>query len=259
MAPRPSQTDNAAPDAGDTVYRVRAEPLRIRDMPARIRPREEMARRGAENVSDDVLLAIVLGSGTAGLNVVELARRLVQHYGSLTALAAAGVDELQRFKGIGKVKAQTLKAALQIGVNLTQEALPERFKIRTPLDAVRFLGERVRALETEVFWSLHLDTRNTVSHQPVEISRGLLDASLVHPREVFREAVRGTTAAIVLAHNHPSGDPTPSAEDIRITRQLVAAGKIVDIKVLDHVIIGRPTAGERAFVSLREEGIVSFE
>lgn len=247
------------PVEDQTTYHIAESALRVRDMPERIRPREEMERLGVENVSDDVLLAIILRSGTKGVNVVNLSRGLLRHFGSLTGLAGASLDELKHFKGMGEVKAQTLMAALQIGRNLSEESLPERFRVRSPEDAVRLLKERVRTLDSEVFWSLHLDARNYLKKAPVEVTRGLLDASLVHPREVFRDAVRSATAAIVVAHNHPSGDPAPSAEDIRITRQLVDAGKIVDIKVLDHVIIGKPSAGERYFLSLREEGVVDFE
>jgi DNA repair protein RadC len=120
--------------------------------------------------------------------------------------------------------------------------------------------DEARVLDTEHFWVLHLNAKNQLRARPLCVTRGLLDASLVHPREVFRSAISGATAAVVLAHNHPSGDPQPSAEDIRITRQMVEAGRIIDIKVLDHVVIGRPGGGrDQAFVSLREAGLVSFD
>jgi len=240
------------------MYHIEESRFRVKDMPARIRPREEMERLGVENVSDDVLLAIVLRTGIRGINVVDLARGLLRHFGSLTGLASASVDELRNVKGMGKVKAQTLMAALQIAKKLSEEERPEKYRIRTPIDAARLLRDRVRVLDTEVFWSMHLDARNYLKNVPVEVTRGLLDCSLVHPREVFRDAIRTATAAIVLAHNHPSGDTTPSAEDIRITRQLVEAGRIVDIKVLDHVILTKPTVGKAEFLSLRESGVVDF-
>lgn len=255
---RRASSDEGSDSIRDTVYRIDGSQLRVKDLPARIRPREEVERLGVQNVSDDVLLAIVLRSGAPGMNVVDLARGLLRHFGSLTGLASATVGELLNFKGIGKVKAQTLMAALQIARNLSEEAQPEKYRVRTPADAAGLLRDRVRVLDNEVFWSLHLDVKNCLKQAPVEVTRGLLNASLVHPREVFRDAIRTATAAIVLVHNHPSGDPTPSAEDIRITRQLVESGKVVDIKVLDHVILARPTGGKADFLSLRESGVVDF-
>lgn len=215
---------------------------------------------GVANVSDDVLLAILLRAGTRGKNVADLAREMLVKHGSLTQLASSSVDDLcNDFKGIGPVKAQVLIAAMEIARRLTQESLPKRYRVRTPDDAARLLRDTVRLLSTEVFWVLLLDTKNYLKRPPVEVTRGLLDASLVHPREVFRDAVRCSTAAVVVVHNHPSGDPTPSAEDIRITRQLVEAGKVMGIGVLDHVILGKTVQeGTREYLSLREEGLVTF-
>ncbi|MDI6774635.1 MAG: DNA repair protein RadC [Verrucomicrobiota bacterium] len=191
---------------------------------------------------------------------MELARELLHKYGSLTALAGASVEELRKAeKGIGKVKALEIKAALEIGRRLTEESLPKRLSIRTADDAARLLRERARLLDREMFWVVLLDSKNRLKGRPVDVTSGLLDASLVHPREMFREAIRAAAAAVMLAHNHPSGDPTPSAEDIRITRQLVQAGKVVDIKVMDHVILGKSGApGQKDFLSLREAGMADF-
>jgi len=240
-------------------YVVPGGSWRVRDLPERLRPREEMARVGVEHVSDDLLLAVILRSGVKGISVVDLARRLLKDYGSLTGLAASSVDELASTRGMGRVKAQVLMAALEVGRRLHQEATPRRVRIRTPEDVARLLGDECKALEREVFWVLRLDSRNQLKGEPVVVTRGLLDASLVHPREVFREAIRSATAAVVLAHNHPSGDPAPSAEDLRITKQLVEAGTIVDIKVLDHVILGGSGGQDtKPFLSLREEGVVDF-
>jgi len=131
--------------------------------------------------------------------------------------------------------------------------------VRAPADVARLMSETARPLEQEVFWVLLLDAKNRLKTQPQVVSRGLLDASLVHPREVFQVAIRANTAAVILVHNHPSGDPTPSAEDLRVTRQLVAAGKVVDIKVLDHIVVGKGAgAAEDGFVSMRESGLVDF-
>ena len=242
-------------------YVIEPGAYRVRDMPERLRPREEFARLGVGNVSDEVLLAILLRAGVKGTNVVDLARHLLCEYGSLTALAGADVDELAAQVGMGPVKAQVVISALELAKRLNEEAMPERVQIRTPADAARVLRDEVRTLEVEVFWVLHLDTRNRLKRPPVDVSRGVLDASLVHAREVFRSAIRSSTAAVVIAHNHPSGDATPSADDIKITKQLVDAGRIIGIKVLDHVVLGRgrEKGKDSDFLSMREEGIVVFE
>jgi DNA repair protein RadC len=242
---------------GSGLYAIPAR--RVADLPSRQRPREQLERVGAEHVSDEILLAVLLRSGIRGLSVVDLAQALLVEYGSLTALARASVEDLSRLKGLGKVKAQVLKAALELAQRLAEESRPVAHAVKTPEDAAGVLREKARVREEEAFWVLLLDAKNRLRREPVEITKGLLDASLVHPREVFKEAIRTSCAAIVLAHNHPSGDPTPSAEDIRITRQLVDAGGIVDIRVLDHIILGRAREGEaRDFVSLREAGVVNF-
>jgi DNA repair protein RadC len=228
------------------------------DLPARLQPREIVERMGIDNVPDDVLLAVILRSGVQGTNVLELARRLLLRYGSLTGLASSSLQELRAERGLGRVKTQVLMAALALGRRMSEEGAPERRRVKTPQDVVSVLRDRVRQLEREVFWVLLLDARNRLKDRPVDVTHGLLDASLVHPREVFREAIRSATAAVVLAHNHPSGDPSPSAEDVRITRQMVNAGKVVDIRVLDHVILGRETPGTPGYCSLREDGIVEF-
>lgn len=243
----------------DNEYVIEGGGGRVCDMPERMRPREEIERRGISNVSDDVLLAVILRSGVRGRSVVELSRYLLTLYGSLTGIASASIDELAQQRGIGKVKGQVLLASFELARRLSEECTPQRLRIRTPEDAVGLLRGRSKTLDHEVFWVLLLDSKNYLKGVPFEVSRGLLDASLVHPREVFREAIRGATAAVVLAHNHPSGDPAPSAEDIRITKQLVEAGRIVDIKVLDHVILGKCSEnGGRDFISLRESGAVEF-
>ena len=241
----------------EELYQI--EPIRMADIPSRQRPREQFERMGAENVSEDVLLALILRSGVRGMNVVDLSRGLIQEYGSLTALAKASIEDLSRMRGMGKVKAQVLKSALELAKRLSEESAPIRHTIRSPEDAAGILRERMRTREEESFWVLLLDGKNRLMKSPIEVTRGLLDASLVHPREVFKEAIRSASAAVVLAHNHPSGDPSPSAEDVRITKQLVEAGRIVDIHVLDHVVLGRQGGGGGIdFFSFREAGIVEF-
>jgi len=255
-----SEDDRPARPAAE--YTIETSARRVRDLPAQLRPREEVERVGVRNASDASLLAIIMRSGTRGSSVVELAEQLLIDHKSLTALSACPVEELarnKRYRGLGKVKAQCLAAALEIGRRMTREAMPDRVAVRTPADVHRVLGDEARGLDREIFWVLHLDAKNGLCGDPHEVTRGLLDASLVHPREVFKEAIRISASAVVLAHNHPSGDPTPSAEDLRITKQLVESGKILDIRVVDHVILGHGGGdGQRTFVSLREEGIVKF-
>ena len=237
---------------------------RICDIPARLRPREAIERQGVENVSDEVILAVLLRTGSRGLNVLDLAERILFKYGSLTALARASVEELSQeksFKGLGRVKAQMLRSALDLARRMAEETRDERGGfVRTPEDAADLMREQARGLDHERFWTLNLDTRNRLKGTPREISKGILDASLVHAREVFKSAIQLGGAALVLVHNHPSGDPSPSAEDIKLTRQLVQAGQVIGIKVLDHIIVGRKHSGKsKDFLSLRESGLVTFD
>lgn len=239
-------------------YPVESGRQTVRDLPESLRPRELLDMHGPGNVQDDVLLAVLLRSGVRGMNVLDLARNLLRRFGSLSGLAMASAGEIAEVQGMGKVKAQVLMSALELGRRMQNEVSPKRIVVKSPADVARVLGDAVFKLEREVFWVLLLDARNGMKGQPVEVSAGLLDASLVHAREVFRNAVRNACGAVILAHNHPSGDTAPSAEDVRITRQLVEAGKVIDIKVLDHVILGGRREGGREFLSLREEGLVSF-
>lgn len=234
---------------------------RVHDVPERQRPRELFSRLGAEHVPEDVLLAIILRSGVTGHNVIELADQLLRHYGTLRALSRATVKELEEnFDGMGPVKAQTVKAALELGRRLQLESNDLLPVLSSPEDVAALLEAEACPLEKERFWILLLDTRNRLKEPPHVVTEGLINASLVHPREVFCQAVKSMAASVILAHNHPSGDPSPSTEDIRVTRDLIKAGDILDIKVLDHVIIGgRPMDEDReTFISLRESGLVDF-
>jgi len=240
-------------------YAVGAATLRVRDMPAPLRPREEFERVGAENVSDAVLLALILRTGSAGMNVVDASHRLLAAFGSLTALARASTLELQTVESIGPVKAQMIQAAMELAKRLTRESVGENPLVTTPEQAAAVLRERARILQHEIFWVLLLDTKNRLIGEPRKISEGTLNSSLVHPRELFKQALQFSSAAMILAHNHPSGDPTPSAEDIKVTKQLIGAGEVMGIKVLDHIIIGhRRHTADADFISLREAGLVNF-
>lgn len=243
-------------------YAIKPQTLRVCDMPAQLRPREEFERVGAENVSDAVLLALILRTGTQKINVVHLAQLLLSKYGSLTELAKVSAQELAKDKGlpgIGIVKAQMIKAAMELAQRLTRESVGESPIVTTPEQAAAVLRERARVLQHEVFWALMLDTKNRLIGEPKQISQGTLNSSLVHPRELFKKALEHSCAAIILAHNHPSGDPTPSSEDIKITKQLIGAGEVMGIRVLDHIVIGhRKHNSNTDFLSLREAGLVEF-
>ena len=235
---------------------------RIKDLPGHRRPRELALEAGIPNVPDEVLVAILLRAGTRGQSVIDLARQVLdRHQGSLARLAAASHDELLglRIKGLGPVKILELRAALELGRRAAgerNEALP---LIREPAHVLALLQKETARLDQETFWVLLLDQKYRLRRAPEAVTKGILDASFAHPREVFREAIRMAAAAIIVAHNHPSGDPTPSAEDVRATRQLVETGKIVGIQVLDHIVIGGNQPHPAPYVSLREAGLVDFK
>ncbi|MDD4101807.1 MAG: DNA repair protein RadC [Kiritimatiellae bacterium] len=240
-------------------------PLTVKELPQEMRPREEFQRRGAANVPDEVLLAIILRSGVPGKNVTEMARELLRRYQGLDKLCQVDFEELRslRIKGLGKVKCMELACALEISRRVTEhrrqlEKRNDDPPIRDPESAYRLLAPLARGLQQEIFWALLLNTKNRLIGQPVETSRGLLDTSPVHPREVFTKAVRYSAASVILAHNHPSGDPTPSKEDLDITRRLIEAARIIGIRVVDHLIIGKPSDTSPGYLSLREQNLVSF-
>ena len=228
--------------------------LRIKDQPASERPRERLVAHGAEALSNAELIAILLRTGLKGANAVEVGRQLLQKFGSLQSLALASVDDLRAVKGIGRDKAVTLVAAFALAQKMAKELQEESPVLDNPENVVRLVRAKNLLLETEQFQVLLLNTRKRLIRAE-KISDGTLDTVLVHPREVFRSAISANAAAIVLVHNHPSGDPTPSEADIKVTRDLIRAGQLLKIEVLDHVIIGRAT-NERAkdYASLRELG-----
>jgi DNA repair protein RadC len=252
MEQQQSESRSAGAKVQDVAYKIEGSGRSVHELPSQIRPREAAERVGVENVGDDVLLALLLRSGTVGLNVVDLSQGLMRKYGSLTELAKAPEKELAKHAGIGPTKAQIIKASFELGRRLRLESKPKASRITSPADVFELLEDRVRVLNHEVFWTLLVNAKSELINKPLEITHGVLNASLVHPREVFSPAIRLGCAAIVVAHNHPSGDPTPSAEDVRVTKQLVDSGKIIDIKVLDHVVIGR----DGRYKSLRELGLM---
>jgi DNA repair protein RadC len=214
-------------------------PLPAREQPDR--PRERLWRLGAPSLSTGELIAVLLGTGRAGEDVLKVSARVMAGVeGSLRRLAARPPAELQRAPGIGSAKAARLLAAMELGHRLAGELRPPAARIRGSDDVVRQVGPRLRDLAVEEFHVLALDTQSRVLRD-ITVTRGLLDSSLVHPREVFRPVIAEAAAGVILVHNHPSGDPTPSPEDRAVTRQLVAAGQLLDLPVYDHVIV----AGDR--------------
>jgi DNA repair protein RadC len=235
---------------GDTA--VPRYHVRIREIPSDERPRERLIRYGADSLSTAELLAILLRTGTEQRSAVGLADHLLSSacFGSLRGVANATVEEMAQVHGIGPAKAAQIKAAIEFGRRLVAASPEERTKIRSPQDVYNLLGPTLRDERREHFIALLLDTKGGVFRQ-CTVSVGDLSSSLVHPREVFTEAVRRSAASIIVAHNHPSGDPTPSPEDIAVTRRLVEAGELLGIELLDHIVIG-----DSRWVSLREKGLM---
>jgi DNA repair protein RadC len=224
--------------------------LVLRDVPNEERPRERMLQFGAHALSNAELLAILLRTGTYAESAVRLAERVLKEAGGLRQLVDMSVEQLTKIKGIGAAKALQLQAGIELGRRLARTSLEERAAIRSPKDVFNLLSEELRYLQKEHFVCLFLNTKNQVIARET-LSIGSLNASIVHPREVFREAIRRSSASLVCVHNHPSGDPTPSPEDVQITRRLADAGKLIGIDVLDHVIIG-----DCQYVSLKEQGLI---
>jgi len=223
--------------------------LTILDLPVGERPRERLQHSGASALSDIELLAILLRTGTPRENVLQLATRLIWRYGGLVGLARANFSELCREHGVGEAKVTQIKAALELGRRLGASSSEARPQISSPADAAALIQTEMSLLEQEHLRTLLLDTKNRLLGTPT-ICIGSLNANHVRISDLFREAIRANSASIIVAHNHPSGDPTPSPEDVQVTRQIVEAGKMLDIDVLDHLIIG----GHR-FVSLKERGL----
>ncbi len=221
----------------------------IHDMDQGDRPRERLLELGERALSTSELLAIGLRTGIGGENVVRLAERLLAEFGGLPGLARATIAELVEVKGIGPAKAVEIKAALEMGRRLLASTPQERPKVTTPADAANLLMSEMTFLEQEHLKVVLLDTRNRVLSTPT-IYVGSLNTSVIRVGELFRMAIRNNAAAMIVAHNHPSGDPAPSPEDIRVTRTLVKAGKLLDIEILDHIVIGR-----QKFVSMKERGL----
>jgi DNA repair protein RadC len=218
--------------------------------PENERPRERLYFNGPTALADAELLAIQLGSGRRGKDAVQVAREVLAAYGSLSGIAACEVVELARLPGVGRAKAARLAAAFELTRRLRARTPGARTPLGSPAEVYAAFGPLMEDLKREVFRVALLDAQNGLVRDIV-ISEGTLSASLVHPREVFKPAILESAASVILLHNHPSGDPTPSREDIRLTRQLVECARLLDLNIHDHVIVGRGR-----FISLAERGII---
>ncbi|WP_413379393.1 RadC family protein [Alkalihalobacillus sp. 1P02AB] len=226
------------------------QPLPIRDVPVSERPRERMLKDGIRALSNQELLAILLRSGTKNESVLQIAQQVLKVFDGITLLKEATIEEMCSLKGIGIAKAVELSAAIELGRRIHNFVPADRYVIRSPEDVSNYVMEDMRFLKQEHFMALYLNTKNQVIHRQT-LFIGSLNASIVHPREVFKEALKRSAASLICLHNHPSGDPTPSKEDIDVTTRLSEAGQVLGIELLDHVIIG-----DRKYISLKEQGYV---
>ncbi len=221
----------------------------VREMPEAERPRERLARLGPEALRDAELLAVLFRTGTRREGAVALAERLVGHFGDLRALGRASLEELRQVPGIGEVKAIEVKAALELGKRLALYTRPATKRIRKAGDVADLLMLRFKEYETECLLALLLNRKNEVL-QTVEVSRGGLDGAAAAPRDVFRRAVRDGAAAVIVCHNHPSGDPEPSRSDVEVTKLLYEAGATLGVELLDHMVFG-----DGRYVSMKERNL----
>ena len=222
----------------------------IHDLPKEERPRERLVKFGEEALSTQELLQVILGRGIAGESVVVTAQKLLTQFGSLQKLAEASIEELSSVKGIGLAKATQIKAVFEIGRRLSTQAPSYKSKELTdPKKVYQLIKSKLKDYHKEHFYIIALNSRN---YSIAEVSVGSLNASIVHPREVFAEAIKNKAASVIIAHNHPSGDPEPSEDDLQTTKQLVEAGKILDIEIVDHVIVTKDK-----FLSMKQKGILN--
>lgn len=220
----------------------------MRDLPLEERPRERLLAEGATFLSNAELLAILLGTGTKNQSALEVASQILQETEGLKFLGELTIEELTMIKGVGKSKAIQLLASIELGKRLVKKPLTKISAIYSPTDCVDYLSADMIDLNQEHFIVIFLDTKNYVIGKKT-VFIGSLNKAIVHPREVFKEAIKRSSASIICAHNHPSGDPTPSEQDISLTHRLYEVGELIGIKVLDHLIIG-----DQQFVSLKEKG-----
>ncbi len=227
-----------------------AKKLKVKDLPKEERPRERLIRHGAERVSNSELIAILLRTGSQRESVLALADRLLAHFGSLLGLSAAGYEELLQVNGIGPAKAAHIMAAFELAKRLADSRMELKDVVNSPRDAAQMVLRELSFADKEHFMIIMLNSKYRVIAKKV-ISIGHLNASLVHPREMFKEAIKRSSAAVILVHNHPSGDLTPSKEDLVTTERLQKVGELLGIDVLDHLIVGN-----NRYLSFREQGLL---
>lgn len=222
----------------------------IHDLPISERPRERLLKLGVEVLSAQELLALILGRGIQGESVLLTVQNLLTKFGNLKNMASASIEELTRVKGIGLAKAAQIKAALELGKRLEEYSNEgKKIVIKSPEDVVKAVKNKLKGKKREHFLALSLNTRNHLINIHT-ISIGSLDSSVVHPREVFKEAISSSAASVIFVHNHPSGDPTPSEDDIKLTRRLFEVSEITGIKVLDHIVVC-----DKAYLSMKSKGL----
>lgn len=226
--------------------------IKIKDLPTEERPREKLLTLGAKALSNTELLAVLLHSGTRKKSAMDIAQELLVQYKDegLASIVNLSPQTLTSIEGLGPAKIATLLASIELGLRLALKPSEHKITIKSPKDVVSYVMPLLRYEPIEHFAILLLDTKNQIIAFP-NISTGSLNASIVHPREVFRCAINYATSSMVLVHNHPSGDPTPSIEDIKVTKKLVEGSKIMDIEILDHIIIG-----DNKFTSLKQQGVI---
>lgn len=229
---------------------MKSENFTIKDIPVEDRPRERLIKYGAEVLSNSELLAILIRVGTKNESAINIAQGMISTKEGLQFVSTSTVQELSAIKGIGPAKASQIKAAIELGRRLRNSRADHKIKINKPQDAIEILMEDMRYLKKEHLRVIFLNTKNFII-EVKDLSIGSLNSSVVHPREIFSEAIRKSSSSIIVCHNHPSGDPTPSQEDINITRRLNEVGKLIGIDLLDHLIIG-----DGNYISLKEKGII---
>jgi DNA repair protein RadC len=227
---------------------------KIHELPEDERPRERLAAHGAAALSDGELIAILLRTGVVGANAIEVARQLLAEFGNLSGLARSTVKELARIKGVGPAKAVQLAAAFGLASRLARENLDRR-SVDTPAKIWELLGAEMRALQTESLRVLLLDTKLKLMRSE-EVFRGSINECIAHPREIFRPAFLHSAYALIVVHNHPSGDPTPSSSDQRLTTRLREAAELLQIRLIDHIILGSGDGGRQPWFSFREAGVL---
>ena len=223
----------------------------LHDLPKSERPRERLQKFGAEALSAQELLVLILGRGIPGESVTVTSQRLLSTFGNVKAISEASLEELGKVKGIGLAKASQIKAAFELAKR-SEEEMGEKISIKSSEDVVKLIRPKLKDKKKEYFLLLSLNSRNNLIRVS-DVSIGTLNANLIHPREVFKEAIQSLAVSVVLVHNHPSGDATPSKDDIEITKQLIEASKIMDITILDHIIIS-----DRDYKSMKDKELLQL-